>query len=205
MDLPINVNVKCTLDVCGRSEALVINPITEKVTHIVVAEKDYPHIQRMVPITEILETTPDSIRLRCSPEELSKMALFQETDFIHSGFLESSLPYSVPYLVWPYSLYEIGPIQVDYEHIPANEIAIHRGTPVFAKDGKVGQVDEFLIDPKKSHITHLILREGHLWGKKDVTIPISEISKIDEDAVYLKLETKAIEKLPAIPVSRRWK
>jgi hypothetical protein len=66
-------------------------------------------------------------------------------------------------------------------------------------------VDEFLVDPENDVITHLVLREGHLWGKKDVTIPVSEIKKIAEEAVYLKLDKKAIESLPTIPVNRKWK
>jgi hypothetical protein len=49
------------------------------------------------------------------------------------------------------------------------------------------------------------MREGHLWGKKDITIPVSEIEQIDEDVVRLKLDKESIEKLPAISVSRRWK
>ena len=58
-------------------------------------------------------------------------------------------------------------------------------------------------DPGDGHITHLVLREGHFWDKKDVTIPVSEIDRLDEDEVFLKLDRRAIEKLPAIPVRRR--
>ena len=67
----------------------------------------------------------------------------------------------------------------------------------------VGQVDEFLVDPVSGHITHLILRKGHLWGQKDVTIPVSEIARVEEDTVYLKLTKEQIEALPTIPVRRR--
>ena len=67
----------------------------------------------------------------------------------------------------------------------------------------VGRVDEFLVDRETEHITHLVLREGHLWGQKDVTIPVSEIERIEEDTVYLKLDKEEIERLPSIPV-RRW-
>jgi hypothetical protein len=48
-----------------------------------------------------------------------------------------------------------------------------------------------------------VLREGHLWGQKDVTIPVSQIERIEEDAVHLKLDKRSIEALPAIPVRRR--
>jgi len=53
------------------------------------------------------------------------------------------------------------------------------------------------------HITHLVLREGHLWGEKDVTIPVSQIDHIEEGTVHLKLSKPDIEALPAIPVRRR--
>ncbi len=71
-----------------------------------------------------------------------------------------------------------------------------------ASDGHVGRVDEFLIDPDTDNITHLVLREGHLWGKKDVTIPVSQIDHYKENIVYLKLNKQAIDDLPVIPIHR---
>jgi hypothetical protein len=133
------------------------------------------------------------------------MEPFEETDFISAGQLESALPYDAPYLIWPYSMYETSPMALEREHIPAGEITIHRGTPVKATDGQIGKVDEFLVDPQNDIITHLVLRKGHIWGKRDVTIPVSEIEKIAEDGVYLKLDKKTLGKLPAIPVNRNWK
>ena len=66
--------------------------------------------------------------------------------------------------------------------------------------GLWGGRNEFLVNPTNGHITHLILREGHLWGQKDVTIPVSQIQRIEEDAVYLKLDKRHVAALPAIPV-----
>lgn len=205
MDIPINVDVLCAGELCGRSTYLVINPVNERVTHVVVAEKAFPNIERLVPVDHILASAPNSIQLRCSQEDLSGMEAFEETDFIDAGRLESALPYDIPYQVWPYSMYDAMPIPLEHEHIPAGEVAIRRGTPVNATDGQVGRVDEFLVDPENDVITHLVLREGHIWGQRDITIPVSEIEKITEDAVQLKLDKKTLEKLPAIPVKRRWK
>lgn len=205
MDIPINVDVFCALGLCGRSTSLIVNPVTEEITHIVVTEKDFPFIERLVPVEEILESTPTSIHLRSSHKKLSQMEPYQETDFISAGSLESALPYDVPYLVWPYSMNTAGPLQITQEHIPAGEIAVHLGTKVQAKDGKVGKVDEFLVDPVSNHITHLVLREGHIWDRKDVTIPVSQIDKIEPDAVYLTLSKRGVESLPTLPVKRRWK
>ena len=63
-------------------------------------------------------------------------------------------------------------------------------------------MDEFLIDPESDTITHLVLREGHLWGQKDVSIPVSQIDHYKDYTVYLKLDKHAMETLPAIPVRR---
>ena len=205
MDIPIDVDVLCAGEKCGHSTSLVINPVNEHITHLVVTEGTFPNIERLVPVDKILTSSPNSIQLRCNQTELSKMNTFEETDFIEAGQLEVSLPYSVPYQVWPYAMYDEMPTPVERERIPAGEIAIRRGTPVRATDGEVGKVDEFLVDPENDTISHLVLREGHLWGKKDVTIPVSEIDKINEEAVYLKLNKKAIESLPTVPVRRKWK
>jgi len=205
MDIPINVEVLCAGKECGRSTSLVINPVNERVTHLVVTEKAFPNIERLVPVDKILASSPTSIKLRCSQADLSAMDTFEETDFIEAGQMQASLPYSVPYEVWPYAMYESIPMPLEHERIPTGEVAIRRGTHVAATDGDVGKVDEFLVDPENDAITHLVLREGHLWGQKDVTIPVSEIGKITEETVYLKLDKKAIESLPTVPVRRRWK
>jgi len=205
MDIPINVEVLCAGEVCGRSTSLIINPVNERITHVVVEEKHFPNIERLVPIDMILTSTPGSIQLRCKPEGLSGLEAFEQTDFIESGHLDSALPYEVPFQMWPYGLYDAMPIPLEKEHLPTGEIAIHRGAQVKARDGVVGQVDEFLVDPENDCITHLILREGHLWGKRDITIPVSEIKRFTEDAVTLKLDKSALEKLPTLPVRRKWK
>ena len=71
-----------------------------------------------------------------------------------------------------------------------------------ASDGKVGRLDALVLDPTSGDITHLLLREGHLWGKKDVAIPISAVDFCDADTVYLKLDKAAIKALPAVSVKQ---
>ena len=205
MDIPIGVNVMCGVEVCGRSTYLVINPVNDEITHIVVAEKAFPNIERLVPVDNILETSPESIRLRGTVKDLNEMDSFMETDFIGSDDVEATLPYEDPYLYWPYGMYDEMPMPLEYQHIPVGEVVIRRGAQVKATDGKVGKVDEFLINPVNGRISHLVMREGHLWGAKDVTIPVSEIEKIDDEMVYLKLDKQAISSLPSIPVKRKWK
>ncbi len=197
MDIPIDAKVSCSDGPCGKSTHVILMPTTEKITHVVVSSGSFPEIQYLVSIDHISESTPELIRLNCTREDLSKMPVFDRLEFIPSdltGFTAS------PYVMWPYYVPDLEFIKIEKEHIPANELAIRRGTSVQATDGSVGRVDEFLINPQNDYITHLVLREGHLWGQKDVTIPVSQIDHFTDTTVYLKLNKQDIEKLPRIPV-----
>jgi hypothetical protein len=199
MDIPINADVYCNDHRCGLSTYIIVNPITKKVTHLVVKEKAFPHIERLVSIELVLETSPRKIQLCCSRNQLEEMESFIETEFIRTEIPEYV---GDQFMIWPYTIPKTEMISVEHERIPPGELAVRRGARVEATDGHAGRVDEFLVNPGDDHITHLVLREGHLWGQKDVTIPVSQIDHIEEGAVYLKLDKHSVEALPAIPIRR---
>jgi uncharacterized membrane protein len=70
---------------------------------------------------------------------------------------------------------------------------------VRARDGQIGLVAGLLSDESGKTVTHLILQEGHLWGKKEVSLPVAAVDRVEGDTVYLKLDKKAIEQLPVLP------
>jgi len=207
IDIPMDASVECADGVCGRSAYLVINPVKQKVTHLVVEEAQLPYTERLVPIEWVVQTTANLIQLKCTKEELAKQEPFIETEYVKPGPQELlalstaylGAPYADRYYLWPYAIPEV---REEHKHVPPGELAVRRGAQVEATDGTVGQVDEFLVDPETETITHLILREGHLWGQKDVIIAVSDIDHIEEDTVYLRLNKRGIEALPAIPIHR---
>ena len=73
---------------------------------------------------------------------------------------------------------------------------------VLAVPPLVRLIDEVVVDRETMHLTHLVLREGHLWGQKDVMIPVDEIENIEENNVYLKLDKQSVAALPTFPVHR---
>jgi sporulation protein YlmC with PRC-barrel domain len=81
---------------------------------------------------------------------------------------------------------------------------VRRGTRVEATDGYIGHVDEFVVNPENGNITHLVMREGHLWGKKDVIVPLAAIDQTSEDTVFLNIDKHQIESLPTSPLHRHW-
>jgi hypothetical protein len=199
MDISINAQVSCVDGECGKTTRVILKPDREEITHLVVNNQSFPETEYLVTIDHVAESTVDQIRLNCSLEELSKMPIFDKLEYvpaIMSGFSGS------PYSMWPYSAPMGVYISAEKEHIPEGELSIRHGARVNAVDGPVGRVDEFLVDPVNDHITHLVMREGHLWGQKDVTIPVGEIDHYKENTVYLKLNKQEIEKLPGMPVRR---
>ena len=49
-------------------------------------------------------------------------------------------------------------------------------------------------------MTHVLLGEGHLWGKKQVAIPIGAVTGVD-DGVQLDLTKDQLRDLPPIDLS----
>ena len=70
MDISLNADVQCTDGLCGCSTTVIVNPITRRVTHVVVADRAWPHIERAVPLDLVEGSLPDLIRLRCTTDEL---------------------------------------------------------------------------------------------------------------------------------------
>lgn len=80
--------------------------------------------------------------------------------------------------------------------------AVQPGAHVEATDGRVGVVSELGAAEVGYDPSHFVLQEGHLWGKKVVTLPLSVVDRVEGNTVYLKLDKKAVEKLPTIPLKK---
>ncbi|MEJ2749429.1 MAG: PRC-barrel domain-containing protein [Anaerolineae bacterium] len=204
MDIPLNVDVYGPNGPIGHSTHIVLNPITEEVTHVVIRENSNNHTERLVPVEEIQETDTDMIRLTCDDAGLSQMETFERIEFIPTTipYVEASAP--VDGYGWPYVVanQETRFVKIVRQQIPPYERDLRRGAHVHARDGRIGQIDEVVVDPETMHLTHLVLREGHLWGQKDVMIPVDEIETIEENNIYLKLDKQSVEALPTFPVHR---
>jgi hypothetical protein len=81
------------------------------------------------------------------------------------------------------------------DRVPAGEVDIQRGDAVHAKDGLIGAVQGLVIDPADNHVTHVILQEGHIWGRKQVAIPIGAATRVGAE-ISVDLTKDEIEALP---------
>jgi sporulation protein YlmC with PRC-barrel domain len=208
MEIPLNAQVECRDGVCGRCEYVVIDPLSDDITHLVIRETPSSR-EYMVQVKDVSETIEGTIQLRCSKAELEKMKPFVKTTFVeelvpdrfysYDGSMYGMGTYTFMPYIMPGMKMKVPLIK---PQIPPGEVALRGGSRVIATDGVVGHIDEFIIDPKHDHITHLVVREGHWIGQKAVIIPLLAVKEVRREGVLLRLSKRQIESLPTFPLRR---
>jgi uncharacterized protein YrrD len=207
-EIPLDAKIVCVDGEYGKSSHIIIEQNTQKVTHFVVEVSNLLESHKyLVSIERVVRTTPKSVALDCTKKELAVMPSFTEMQFFNpvtykyealKDFSEEAMAYRNSYLMWSDPSLDadmsadIFSMPIEAELIPTGEMAVRKGAWVEATDGHIGRVEEFLVDPSDRHITHLVLEEGHLWHKKVLTLPLSEILYMNEDYIYLKLDKQAV-------------
>jgi sporulation protein YlmC with PRC-barrel domain len=205
MDIAVEAKVECADGPCGECSTIIVHPKKQAVTHLVVQDKTLPDTdQRLVPFDQVVEASRDGIRLRCTKDELAEMEPFVETHYVVKQ--EEPIPtypvdgqmHMVARASVATSYYE----EEEVERIPPGELAVRQGMKVDATDGHVGHVADLVVELESGHISHFALEKGHLWGRKEVTVPVSAVNFADAETVHLKLDKKAVGQLPTVPVRR---
>ena len=214
-EIPLGAKIICIDGEYGKLSHVIIEQNSQQVTHLVVEISNLLESHKyLVSIERVVRTTSKSVTLNCTEKELAAMPSFTEMRFFNpvtykyealKGFNTEAIAYTNSYLMWSDPSLDgdwspdIFSMPVEAELIPDGGMAVRKGAWVEATDGHIGRVEEFLVDPSDRHITHLVLEEGHLWHKKVLTLPLSEILYLNEDYIYLKLDKQAASSA-AIPV-----
>ena len=198
MEIPIRAQVLCRDGPGGEATHLIVHPATRRVTRLVVKERRSPHIERLVPFRLVEDASAQQIQLRCSQQELSMMSTFIKTTLVESSSSQLDGGYADLEII-----YHHGFRKVKSKNILEDELVMDADTRVRSADGPVGRVDELLVDPANGAITHLRLRKGHMWAPKDVMVPITEVDRMGEQRIYLRMNRDDIEALPATVARRR--
>ena len=207
--LMIGATASCSDGVCGEVSRVVVDPVARAVTHLVVEPTGRQGLGRLVPL-DLVDATDGEIRLRCTLAEFDSLDAAEDTQFVPGtrGYAAYG-PDQV--LSWPYSsLTGTAGVEGDtvtgvsetvtYDTVPLGEVAVRRGDHVHATDGAIGQVEGLVIDPRNHHVTHVLLQEGHLWGRKEVAIPISAVTGAD-DGIGLNLTMDQVRDLPPVDIN----
>lgn len=210
----IGATVRCSDGVCGKLLSAVVDPVARVVTHIVVEPERRWGLGRLIPLDQVTGTNGD-VRLRCTLAEFERYESAEETEFLTEAGAEWG--YDGQVLTWPYYGLGLGrlgglddyggnaPQPIVYDKLPVGEVAVRRGQPVEATDGRIGKVQGLVIDPSDGHVTHVLLQEGHLWGRRKVTLPISTVATVGagDAGVRLNLSKDDVDRLPEVEVEGR--
>jgi sporulation protein YlmC with PRC-barrel domain len=201
-DIKIKSKVECSDGPCGKITHLVADPGSGKLTHVVVKDKNLPNSpDRLVPVGMVGDSTGGVIKLNCTRKELVRMPPYTTIHYVQKGKPDYSSAYiaegsftstrpPMPEDTWVDKVKE--------EHLPKGQLDVSRDMTVFSEGSKVGKVDGLVLDPDSGEITHLLMRKGHLWGTKDISVPVTAIEAVDEEEIHLNIDKQAIKKLPSV-------
>jgi sporulation protein YlmC with PRC-barrel domain len=209
----IGARVEATDGSCGKLAGVIVDPVARKLTHLIVQPRRHHGLGRLAPV-ESVEADGDPIRLGCTTAEFEQLDEAEETHFVQPTDDYWTYAGGEAY-AWPH--YDAGLVggmgagamsEVDFgrlgtpeavvsDKIPAGEVEVRRGDPVHASDGWIGKVKGLIVDPADNHVTHVLISEGHLFGHKQVAIPIGKTARI-EDEIRVEMTKQEIEALPAI-------
>lgn len=211
----IGAKASCSDGVCGEVRRLVIHPVTDRITHLVIQPGHRPEAARLVPC-DLADTMSGEIMLRCTLAEFDQLEHAEERHLAEGpdgvgagGLLGDTLVYDVSGKAFAPSARAGGLIDLGHpptshrtiiqDVVPLGETQVRPGDRVHAVDGEIGRVRGFLADPGEETVTHVLLQEGHLWGHKEIAIPVSAVTGIDA-GVRLNITKQQVENLPPVHI-----
>ena len=209
----IGTEARCTDGVCGEVSRVVVDPVGQVVTHLVIEPKGRAGLARLVPVGLVEAASPE-VRLRCTLDAFGHLDPAEETQFVPGSVGYAAYgPEQV--IAWPY--YGLNPgaglpggvdlgvagfsPAVTYDRVPLGEVEVRRGDRVEATDGSIGRIQGLVVDPHDHQVTHVLLQEGHLWGRRDVAIPIKAVSRVG-DTIRLRISKQEVQDLPPVDFAR---
>ena len=206
-EFTMGARASCTDGFCGEVRRTILDPDAGAVTHLVVEPR---HLRgepgRLVPVG-LVRDTADEVQLSCTLAEFNRLDPAEEVEVLDEAEYGYTEAVGVggfgnvgsPGMAGPTSGIGLGasqPIVVNHS-VPLGETEVERHEHVHAVDGEIGQVEGFVVDSADHTVTHVILKEGHLWGRKQVAIPVSAVESV-ADGIWLNITKEQVGNLPPV-------
>jgi sporulation protein YlmC with PRC-barrel domain len=221
MRFTIGAEVRCTDGICGELRRIVVDPVARTITHLVVTPRHSILEGRLVPLT-LVDAASSELRIRCTLDEFARLDAAEDAQFLpgpngFGGFGPGDVLFHAYYRLGAGAVAVGGMATGDmgasvsstgakntaqlvvHDAVPLGEVDVRRGDHVIATDGAIGSVQGLVIDPWNHHVTHVLLQEGHVLGSKEVAIPISAVSGID-DGIRLRMSRDEVRNLPPVDI-----
>lgn len=210
----LGTKASCVDGPCGEVSRMIIDPASWTLTHLAVEPRHRKagEVGRLVPL-DLVAQSAGEIKLRCSLDEFGRLDAAEDVELSQAdsygggyGQAESVQGYgNVGSMGLGGSASGMG-IGMGIGHrtrivsdnaVPEGDAEVARDDHVFAADGEIGKLEGFVVNPDDHRVTHVILQEGHMWGRKEVAIPVSAVTDVD-DGINLNLTKQQVEDLPPV-------
>jgi hypothetical protein len=206
----LGASASCSDGHCGEVIRAILDPAARTVTHLVVEPRHRPADGRLVPVA-MIDAGADEIGLRCTLAEFNRLDASEEIEFVEG--MDYGGGYGSPDAVQGFGNVGAGgvgasssggsiggslghhPATVSTDAVPEGESEVSADERIHATDGEVGRLKGFAVDSADHKVTYVLLSAGHLWGHKDLAIPISAVASLD-DGVWLNITKKQVQDLP---------
>jgi sporulation protein YlmC with PRC-barrel domain len=217
MRIELGMDVVANDGTWGTVRDVIVDPTRRAVSHLVVESAAHEGA-RLLPI-ERIRADGDRLTVAATSDELTRLRDVDETEYIRrDGSPEIGEAWDVHFsthLVEPYYPYlaavagahggppatadaGMGAVVEDVPNVPTGRSDIRRSSEVWSSDDHVvGKVEAFLVDGDR-RVTHVVLERGHLWGHREITVPISAVAKVNSDWIELSLTKDEVEHLPPV-------
>ena len=183
---------------------VTLDPLGRRLTHLAVEPAHRVGLARLVSV-DLVSTAGPPIRVDLDQEGFDRLEEAEETWFVPYQAEADDFVGPASAMAWPYfgvagAGTGIGgtasPLVSD--KVPVGEVEVRRGDRVRATDADIGRVQGLVVDPADDHVTHVLLQEGHLWGRKQVAIPIRAVRPRVGGAIEVALTAAEIRDLPPV-------
>ncbi len=194
MEFDLGSSVICTDGDAGRIVGLIADPVAHSLAHIAVEPEHHPGRGRLVPVDLVMDAGASAVELGCTLEGFRGLPEFRDIEFFPEGveYDDPGADFSLPNHGMA-----VRRVAVLMDRIPAGEVEIRRHEHVRARDGAIGRVEGLIVDDA-GHISYVLLEEGHLWGRKEVAIPVASLARIDSQGIHVRLSKHEIAALPEL-------
>lgn len=198
--------VNCPDGPLGELADLVIEPRSGCVTHVVVKASRLPGGSRLVPIALVrCGHARAGVTVECTTEEAAALPGVQEVQYLRPGQVpvedaDHDVGVQDVYLMPSGEAGAFVDLQPDpepdvvmsYDRVPKGTVEVRHLSPVTAADGhELGGLQGVVVDAGR--ITHVLIRHGHLWRRRELAIPVADVAAVRMDAVVLRLSRQQLE------------
>lgn len=198
--IPLNAQVYCRNEFCGKVVSTIINPFQMTLTHLVVrGTHRRPHAERLVSIRLVEACQAGKIQLSCSTTAFNRLPPFEKEEEIPFNILLDSVVMADDWLGPDVPMWPMIETKTSYRNLPPPSQELPFRTVIHAANGRVGVLSQLMINANSDTISHLVMQHGYLWNQKELHIPTEYIKSITDFAIRLTLNKRTVMTLPALP------